>query len=492
MTRSARPPASNKASTPQPTVESKRGKLKSYPQFNSLTNSIESTKRNPALRGDISNTDPQLFESTRIEALVQRSTFELANKLADLELSHQQLLKDKQLAEQANDLKTRFLASASHDVLQPLNAAMLLISTLSSLQGREEGVQICRQVERSLETMHTLLRDLLFMSRLDAGGINPYWQSVSLDALFESIASDFQPIAEVRNLELRVKYSGIHVRSDPTMLRRTIQNIVANALRYTQTGGALLIANKCREHVRIRIADTGIGISDERLNEVFKEFYGCDQVASGFDNSSSGLGLGLAIVARMSKALDINLTLNSTVGRGTCFCLNLPLDKTYKQPTKTNNTTHQFREKSVITRFDKTRILVIDNEYSSLQAMGTLLHQWGCQLRLTTSVDEARSALNSKSDWSPDIIIANPLVDKDQQGLALIHTLRQSSDHLVPVILVTSDPSQILQHQVKQNDLQVLQAPVKPAHLRALISHLRSRSALSAIDVAKDANNTIN
>ena len=160
-----------------------------------------------------------------LEEQVRRRTLELTNTLADLERSNGQLIIARDTAEQANNSKTRFLAAASHDVLQPLNAALLLISTLSSVQSNDEGRRLCRQVERSLETMDTLLRNLLYMSRLDAGDVKPHFQSVSLDRLFDSIASDFQPIAQVRNLELRVRRSGLHVWSDPTMLRLSLIHI---------------------------------------------------------------------------------------------------------------------------------------------------------------------------------------------------------------------------------------------------------------------------
>jgi len=195
------------------------------------------------------------------------------------------------VAENANNSKTRFLAAASHDVLQPLNAALLLISSLSTVQTNDEGRRLCRQVERSLETMDTLLRNLLYMSRLDAGDVKPHFQTVSLDRLFESIASDFEPIAQVRNLELRVRKSGLHVWSDPTMLRRTIQNIVANALRYTKTGGALIIAGKRCDDVLIRIADTGVGIDEARFQDIFIEFQRPPRPVIAILKNSPGLSL---------------------------------------------------------------------------------------------------------------------------------------------------------------------------------------------------------
>jgi len=184
-----------------------------------------------------------LFQTAiNLEDQIRRRTRELTTTLGHLESSNQALIHAKEQAENANLSKTRFLAAASHDVLQPLNAALLLVSSLNTHQTTSEGVRLCSQVEHSLETMSDLLRALLYMSRLDTGDVKPVIESISLDTLFTSIASDFQAVAELQELELRVRLSGLHVRSDATMLRRVLQNIVSNALRYTREGGVLLIA----------------------------------------------------------------------------------------------------------------------------------------------------------------------------------------------------------------------------------------------------------
>lgn len=412
-----------------------------------------------------------------LEEQVRRRTAELTSTLADLERSHQQLVTAKEAAEQANFSKTRFLAAASHDVLQPLNAALLLMSTLSSLQSRAEGVRLCRQVERSLETMDTLLRNLLFMSRLDAGDVKPHWQTVSLDKLFDSIASDFQPIAQVRNLELRVKRSGLHVWSDPTMLRRTIQNIVANALRYTKSGGALLTAGKRGAQVRVRIADTGVGIEKERFQDIFVEFQRCGQAPDDLDGSSAGMGLGLAIVERMVNTLDIPLSLNSRVGKGSCFSLHLPFKKAQGESTHPTNLAYRSTpDKTNAVKLANTRLLVIENDLAALQAMEALLQQWGCDLRLACSAREAMSALSNELAWSPDIIIADQHLNNNEQGTSVVKMIRQLTGRKIPAVIVTADPSEGLWKMADQGRVDVMRKPVKPAQLRALLSHLRTQS----------------
>lgn len=418
-----------------------------------------------------------------LEEQVRRRTAELSKTLADLERSNHQLVTAKDAAEQANFSKTRFLAAASHDVLQPLNAALLLMSTLSSVQTDKEGNRLCRQVERSLETMDTLLRNLLYMSRLDAGDVKPHWQTVSLDKLFASIQSDFEPIAQVRNLELRVRRTGLHVWSDPTMLRRTIQNIVANALRYTKNGGALLIAGQRDDHVHVRIADTGIGIEPERFKDIFVEFQRCGQGPDDLDGSSAGLGLGLAIVERMVNTLNVALTLNSRVGYGSCFSLTLPFAE--EPAEKPSLPTYRSSENFGGAKLAKTRILVIENDLAALQAMEALLTQWGCELRLASSTQETMSALNNESlPWVPDMIIADQHLNNNERGTSIIRVVRQLIGIRIPAIVVTANPSERLWKMADQGRLEVMQKPVKPAQLRALLTHLRARTI--ELSVLKD------
>ncbi|MFK7891968.1 MAG: hybrid sensor histidine kinase/response regulator [Granulosicoccus sp.] len=436
-----------------------------------LSNRLEHSGENA--RGAVS-----IFEAgDELEVQVRNRTVELTNTLAILERSNQRLVDAKEEAERSNHSKTRFLAAASHDVLQPLNAALLLMSTLSSMQTTDEAGRICQQVERSLESMDTLLRNLLYMSRLDAGDVKPHWQTVSLDKLFDSIASDFQPIAQLRGLELRVRHSALHVWSDPTMLRRTVQNIVANALRYTKTGGTLLVAGRHGKHVKVRIADTGVGIERERFNDIFVEFQRCGKAPNGLDGSSAGIGLGLAIVARMVKALDISLTLNSRVNRGSCFSLRLPYTPAQDKFGMPGSLDLRYPEKSVNASLAHMQILVIENDLVALQALEALLRQWKCELRLASSMREAMSALSSEQAWLPDVIIADQHLDNNEQGTSVLRVLRQLTGRRIPAIIVTANPSDAIWRMAEQGRIDVMRKPVKPAQLRALLSHLRNRSA---------------
>ena len=326
--------------------------------------------------------------------------------------------------------------------------------------------------------MDELLRTLLYMSRLDTGDIKPHWQTVSLDALFDSIAADFSPVADFKSLDLRVRHSGLHVWSDPTMLRRLLQNIVTNALRYTRYGGALLIAGRLGGRVHIRIADTGIGIPKDRFDEIFVEFQRFDAPAAG-DSNSSGLGLGLAIVDRMVKTLDHDLCVNSRVGHGSCFSLFLDYCEPPAPQTRRPQREKQASSESLVKTVTLTgaRILVLENDLAALQALEALLKQWGCELRLASSTTEALGALDNEPDWRPDLLIADQHLDNAERGSTAVRMIRQRLAKELPAVIVTANPSDRLWRLADQGRLEVMPKPVKPAQLRALLSHMRTEGS---------------
>ncbi len=406
-----------------------------------------------------------------LEGQIKRRTQELSSTLAHLERSNHELKTAKENAERLNLSKTQFLAAASHDVLQPLNAATLLVSSLNAIQTSDEGERLCNQVDRSLQTMSNLLRSLLYITRLDAGDIQPEWQSVSIKQLFESIVSDFEPVISRKNLEFRFTHNDLYVHSDPTMLRRILQNIVTNAIHYTNEGGVALIAGKHQDRVRIRIADTGIGIEKHQYDNIFQEFHRCNRIAQTHDQPSGGLGLGLAIVARMVRTLNHSLTLNSCVDRGSCFQLTMlgaePSTHVVNAAQQRNTT-----EVSKNTGLQDINVLLIENDLDVLKAMELLLIQWGCKLRMATSTNEA---LNIVADaWQPDLIVADQHLDADDLGTTTIRHLHTLTGVNIPAVIITANPSKSLTRKAEASGIEVLLKPVKPAQLRALLTHLVS------------------
>ncbi len=409
-----------------------------------------------------------LFQTAiALENRVRTRTEELHATLRRLEQSNIDLSAAKESAEQANLSKTRFLAAASHDVLQPLNAAHLSVSALAEVQTSEEGRKLVRQVERSLETMEDLLRTLLDISRLDAGVVQPEIVDVNLETLFSSLRSDFQPIAATKGLSLRFRPVTLAVRSDRTLLRRILQNILSNALRYTRTGGVLVGTRQRDGTIRIDVADTGCGIPEDQREIVFEEF-SRGHVPAGAELAGGGLGLGLAIVRRMAGALGHPVTFSSRVGRGTIFHVDVPAAaNAVAEPPAAPAEAGRAPGYGLF----GTRVLLVENDADVLNAMVSLLERWRCEVRAVTSTGDALDTLGDTA-WVPDIVIADQHLDNGDLGIVTIAEVRDYLARAVPALIVTADPSQAVIAAARAAGIELMRKPLKPAQLRALLAHL--------------------
>lgn len=408
-----------------------------------------------------------LFQTAiSLENRVRNRTEELHATLRRLEQSNIELSAAKENAELANLSKTRFLAAASHDVLQPLNAAHLSVSALAEVQTSEEGRKLVRQVERSLETMEDLLRTLLDISKLDAGVVQPEIGDVSLETLFSSLRSDFHPEAEKKGLSLKFRPVNLVVRSDRTLLRRILQNILSNALRYTRSGGVLVGTRHRGDTIRIDVADTGCGIAEDQREAVFEEFHrGTSTLADG--GLAGGLGLGLAIVRRMAAALGHPVTFSSRVGRGTIFHIDVPIGMAAAEPATGIADMDRPRGYGLF----GTKVLLVENDADVLSAMTSLLERWQCLVRAATSTDDALDLLGD-TDWVPDIIIADQHLDGGDLGTATIAEVRDYLGRSVPALIVTADGSELVAKAARAAGIELMRKPLKPAQLRALLAHL--------------------
>ena len=408
-----------------------------------------------------------LFQTAiALESRVRARTEELHATLRRLEQSNIDLSAAKESAEQANLSKTRFLAAASHDVLQPLNAAHLSVSALAELQTSEEGRTLVRQVERSLETMEDLLRTLLDISRLDAGVVQPSIADVQLEALFSSLKSDFQQLAERKGLTLKFLETGAVVRSDATMLRRILQNMLSNALRYTRSGGILVGVRNRGATVRIDVADTGCGIPETQRDAIFEEFHR-GTVSPDAELVGGGLGLGLAIVRRMAGALGHPVSFSSRVGRGTIFHVDVPSIGSVPAHVVPAGEAERPRGYGLF----GTRVLLVENDPDVLGAMTSLLERWQCAVRAATSTEEALDALGDTA-WTPDIVIADQHLDSGDLGTNTITEIRDYLGRSVPALLVTADSSELIDRAAQAAGIELMRKPLKPAQLRALLAHL--------------------
>ncbi|WP_269586160.1 hybrid sensor histidine kinase/response regulator [Roseibium sp. Sym1] len=405
-----------------------------------------------------------------LEKQVRQKTDELAFALRRLEHTNQELNTAKEAAEQANISKTRFLAAASHDILQPLNAASLSISTLADLQTTGEGRALAAQVENALATMDELLKTLLDISKLDSGVMVPEVRPLPLADMLNGLRDDFEAFAAERRLRIRFRFSRHQVLSDRTMLRRILQNIISNAVNYTPTGGVLVGTRKRGDRLRIDVVDTGIGISEEGLRHVFEEFYRGRQPKSVQKNICGGLGLGLSIVQRMATALGHELTVSSSSGKGSRFSLYVPLAEA--------GTAEQTGPAPAALRLPANtlagaRVLLLENDPAGIQAMESLLWRWQCSVRIASQRQEVDEILADET-WRPDVVLADQHLDNGDLGTEIVEAVLTGPEQSMPVIFITADPDDDLTHKAGELNAELMYKPVKPAELRSLMASLLS------------------
>jgi two-component system, sensor histidine kinase len=384
----------------------------------------------------------------------------------DLMDLNEQLRRASDAAQQANLGKTRFLAAASHDLLQPLNAARLFLSSLAEKPIEHENAELVGRVDTSLRSVEELLSGLLDISKLDAGGVAPLIEDFSVDELLRALGTEFAPFAEERDIDLRVVASNRILRSDRRQLRRILQNLLSNAIRYTPMGGRVLIG--CRsvgERVKLEVWDTGPGIPEDMRDAVFQEF---QRLPHG-ETDDKGLGLGLAIVERIARILGHTIELRSTGDNGSVFAVTVPrgMASTEADPAVS---------RPVIRAGELTGavVLCIDDNRDVRDGMKALLSGWSCDVRTAAAGSEWRRELGGDA---PDIIVADYHLAGDEKGPDVITEVCGVYERVIPAIIVTADPSEKLREEAGRRGHVVLGKPVKPAALRALMTRMLSQRA---------------
>lgn len=363
-------------------------------------------------------------------------------------------------ADAAQQSKTRFLAAISHDVLQPLNAARLFASALRESEDSAEQVRLATRVDASLRAAEELLDGLLDVSRLDAGVLQP--ESIDFDAmdLLRELAAQYAPTAAQRGLSLRVHGGpvAVPVRSDRRLLRRALQNLIGNAMRYTQTGGVLLAARQRGNSVALEVWDTGPGIPSTHLRQIFEEFHRMDQPG---DRGERGLGLGLSICQRIANVLAHPLEVRSRVGRGSVFELRVPHASASLVPTQERDP-----QPPPDDALFGLHVLCLDNDRDILAGMHALLTRWGVTVNIATTVDEALLAMTTV----PHVLLVDYHLHDRLDGLDALDALRAAAGHPLPGALLTGDGSDALNRAARERGYRVLTKPIKPASLRAFLA----------------------
>ncbi len=364
-------------------------------------------------------------------------------------------------ADAANISKTRFLAAASHDILQPLNAARLYVTSLIERQGGREDSRLVDNIDASLEAVEEIFGALLDMSRLDTGAMRPEFASFRIDELMRQIELEYAPLAGGKGIGIKFVPCSLVVRSDRRLLRRLVQNLVSNAIKYTPSGRVLVGCRRRGDELRIDVYDTGVGIPKSKRRDIFVEFHRLEQGAK----IARGLGLGLSIVERVARVLGCAVEVNSPAGGGSHFAVTVPRSSAapVELPARDD------------TRIDPgqlagTTALCIDNEPSVLDGMETLLRGWGCEVIKAPDLEIALAAI-AESPAMPNGLLIDYHLDHGN-GIEAIVALRRLCGDL-PAILITADRSPAVREQARAEGIQVLHKPVKPAALRALLAQWR-------------------
>jgi len=407
-----------------------------------------------------------LFQTAiSLESQVRLRTDELKNTLARLEDSNSELMTARDAAERANRFKTRFFTAVGHDLLQPLHAAKLSLSAMIGSGGYDSQSRLIASVDHALVSIEEILKTILDLSKLEDGYIKPDIQDVVLDDVFQPLVHDVGAIARTKGLELVYRPSKLIVRSDPLMLRRILQNLLANAVRYAEKGKVLLAARRRGREVRIEVWDTGPGIEPREREKIFEEF---QRGAASEAADISGFGLGLSIAQRMSDTLGHELDLCSRPGQGTCF----QVYATYAGDHVKNVVSNPPAVAQQVYGFEDAKILVIDNEVAVLDAMRTVLENWSCDCRYLRSYAEIAALFRDEPYFKFQVVLADFHLDRGETGVTAVEQLRELCPVAFKAVIVTADHSPETADLVADADCQMLLKPVRPAQLRALLQHL--------------------
>lgn len=366
-------------------------------------------------------------------------------------------------AEQANLSKTKFLAAVSHDLLQPLNAARLFTSALLEKAVDDPSASLTRHISHSLEDVENLLGTLVDISKLDAGVIKPDIATFALSDLLDNLAVEFRQVAASEQLQLAFVRCSALVRTDAQLLARILRNFLTNAIRYTPKGRILLGCRRLRQSLRIEVWDTGVGIADDKREEIFQEFKRGDSIRPTQDR---GLGLGLAIVDKIARMLGHRIRLDSRPGRGSVFSVEIPLVK-QALPLRARADTPE----RLIERLCGARVWVVDNDAAICAGMRTLLEGWGCRV-VTARSEEDLSRQVEGFHAEADLLIADYHLDDEQNGVDVVAHVNARRAVPLPALMITANYSNELKQQMRDLGHMLMHKPVRPMKLKAAMSHL--------------------
>ncbi|WP_321396363.1 PAS domain-containing hybrid sensor histidine kinase/response regulator [Emcibacter sp.] len=397
-----------------------------------------------------------ITEFKKAEAALKEANETLEQRVAE---RTRELATAKAEAEDANRSKTRFLAAVSHDVLQPLNAARIFTSALDQNSVDSKTGDLIGHLDTSLNSVEEILKEVLDISKLEAGAIRPEVTDFALEDVVAGLRTEFQPLYVNKGLDLRMLCSGYIVRSDRQFLRRILQNFLSNALKYTRTGRVLMGCRRQGETLRIEVWDTGNGIPEEYLDQIFGEFQRLDFLDQ---STEKGLGLGLAIVQRMARMLNHKVTVRSEHGRGSVFSITVPIGIRQGRAIPAAEAAP-----GPLNNFTGRRVFCLDNDRSILIGMEALLGNWKCDV---TGCRNEEEFLDAMEQGAPDVILADYHLDGVRTGIDVVSACNATRSPAIPCIVISADQTEQVKKEARGTGYYYLPKPLRAASLRTVLA----------------------
>ncbi len=396
-----------------------------------------------------------------------RQRFEKESLLHELREREEALAEALGKAEQANRAKSRFLATASHDLRQPLQALRLFSEALRDSAKEKETVRLAGQIGKSVDALVDMFDDLLDISRLDAGIIEPRWQHFHLGPLLDRLYGDFAPIAQAKGLSYDMPHIGENcqpqqcasvVYSDPFLLERMLRNLISNAIRYTDKGGVAVHCLCTQSRVELEVVDSGIGIKPESLPHIFEEYY---QVNNPHRDRRKGLGLGLTIVQRIDSLLNSHLQVSSEPGVGSVFSFSIPVGDPAQlvQPYVISHSEYDLRGRTVA---------LVEDDPDIRESTAELMRQWGCNVLASESPEEVMRQLDAMGQ-RPDVLLCDYRLPQGMTAIDVIRRLRELWGADLPAVVLTGDTASETLQKIHASGAVLLHKPIAPIRLRAMM-----------------------
>ncbi len=407
----------------------------------------------------------QIRRERELNLEIERLLSQTRSALEEAERARADAEQARQDAERMSAARTRFLATASHDLRQPMHSIGLIVGILHD-RLREPGLlELTGKVQASVASLEQLFASLLDISKLDAGIVQPELVRVDVARVMERVADTWRPLATERGLQLRMRPGKCVARSDPQLLERIVGNLVSNAIRYTSRGGLLFVCRRRAGGCAIQVWDTGAGIESGDLSMIFEEFY---RVDAGRKGHGEGLGLGLSIVQRSAQLLGHGLRVTSRPGRGSMFELWL---ETSDEPWPGFDAIDPPEESGELSG---AFVAIVDDDAHNREALAHVFRGWGCHVVVGGSARELAQALACHLR-TPDLLVTDYRLGANETGLDLVTEFRRDGGEDVPVLLLTADTSPDVDRGAAALGLGVLRKPVGvPSLRRAAIAVLHA------------------